>query len=59
VSAELITLLREMDGVQQETDGDGGAEVAWYYYRARVATLLGVPESDLICPPGSDKEGDR
>jgi len=44
---ELIRLLREMDSVQQETDEEGGTEVAWYYYRDEIETALGLPPGSL------------
>jgi hypothetical protein len=45
--AHLVELLQNMDRTQQETDEDGGREVAWYYYRDRIEDALGVERGTL------------
>jgi len=45
--ARLIELLQGMDRTQQQTDEDGGREVAWYYYRDRIEDTLGVERGTL------------
>jgi hypothetical protein len=45
--ARLVELLQDMDRTQQETDEDGGREVAWYYYRDQVEDALGVERGTL------------
>jgi hypothetical protein len=44
---EVIELLRAMDETQQQTDEEGGAEVAWYYFRENFEALLGLASGAL------------
>lgn len=44
---ELTTALRDMDRQQQLTDHDGGREIAWYYWREQIETILGLPPGAL------------
>ena len=43
----IVEVLRDMDRTQQETDEDGGREVAWYYYRDQVEDALGLERGTL------------
>ena len=43
----LVEVLRDMARTQQETDEDGGREVAWYYYRDQIEDVLGVERGAL------------
>lgn len=45
--ARLVELLRDMDCTQQQTDEDGGREVAWYYYRDQIEDALGLERGGL------------
>ena len=45
--SEIVKMLREMDETQQQTDEEGGAEVAWYYYRDNFEALLGLAPGAL------------
>lgn len=50
---ETITLLREMDRTQQETDESGGREVAWYYFREQFEDALGLDRGALDTDMGA------
>lgn len=47
----LISLLRALDETQRETDEEGGAEVAWYYFRDKVEDVLGLDRGALDTGP--------
>lgn len=50
---EIVAVLREADDTQQETDEEGEAEVAWYYYRDRIEDALGLPRGVLNTRAGA------
>lgn len=45
--ARLVEVLQDMDRTQQQTDEDGGREVAWYYYRDQIEDALGITRGTL------------
>jgi hypothetical protein len=45
--ARLVELLQDMDRTQQQTDEDGGREVAWYYYRDQIEDALSLERGTL------------
>lgn len=45
--ARLVEVLQDMDRTQQQTDEDGGREIAWYYYRHTVEDALGLERGTL------------
>lgn len=47
----LTELLRELDSTQRETDEEGGAEVAWYYYRDKIEDAMGLDRGALDTEP--------
>lgn len=47
----LIPLLRALDQTQQQTDEEGGAEIAWYYFRDAVEDALGLDRGALDTGP--------
>lgn len=56
ITDQLVRLLRDMDRQQQQTDAEGGREVAWYYWRDSVEDALGVPRGTLDTDPPSMAE---
>lgn len=50
---EIVAVLREVDDAQQETDEEGGAEVAWYYYRDRIEDAMDLPRGVLNTRAGA------
>jgi hypothetical protein len=44
---KVVSLLRDMDRQQTETDEEGGREVAWYYSRNDVEDALGLERGTL------------
>jgi hypothetical protein len=47
----LTELLRELDSTQRKTDEEGGAEIAWYYYRDKIEDVMGFPRGFLDTEP--------
>jgi hypothetical protein len=52
----LTELLRELDSTQRRTDEEGGAEIAWYYYRDKIEDVMGFPRGFLDTEPRPPSE---
>lgn len=45
---KVVRLLTEMNAQQEKTDELGDREVAWYYWRGKVAEALGLPTDYFV-----------